>query len=69
MAEEAGVDMIDVTGMKWKKNRKNKLLYFDISKTQVEILKIPVMITGGAKDLNVINDALKYSNIQYIGIC
>ena len=67
MAEEAGVDMIDVTGMKWKKNRKNKLLYFD--KTQVEILKIPVMITGGAKDLNVINDALNNSNIQYIGIC
>ena len=27
------------------------------------------MITGGAKDLNVINDALNNSNIQYIGIC
>ena len=27
------------------------------------------MITGGAKDLNVINDTLNNSNIQYIGIC
>ena len=69
MAEEAGVDMIDVTGMKWKKNRENKFVYFDIGKTLAEILKIPVMITGGAKDLNVINDALNNSNIQYIGIC
>ena len=27
------------------------------------------MITGGGKDLNVINDVLNNSNIQYIGIC
>ena len=69
MAEQAGVDMIDITGMKWKKNRENKLVYFDIGKTLADILKIPIIITGGAKDLNVINDALNNSNIQYIGIC
>ena len=69
MAEEAGIDIIEVTGMKWKKNRENKLVYFDIGKTLADILKIPVMITGGAKDLNVINEALNNSNIQYIGIC
>ena len=69
MAEKAGVDMIDITGMKWKKNRENKLVYFDIGKTLADILKIPIIITGGAKDLNVINDALNNSNIQYIGIC
>ena len=39
MAEEAGVDMIDVTGMKWKKNRENKLVYFDIGKTFPKFLK------------------------------
>ena len=69
MAEEAGIDMIDVTGMKWKKNKENKLVYFDVGKKLAEILKIPIIITGGAKDLNVINDALNNSNIQYIGIC
>ena len=69
MAEEAGIDMIDVTGMKWKKNKENKLVYFDEGKKLAEILKIPIIITGGAKDLNVINDALNNSNIQYIGIC
>ena len=69
MAEEAGIDMIDITGMKWKKNKENKLVYFDVGKKLAEILKIPIIITGGAKDLNVINDALNNSNIQYIGIC
>ena len=69
MAEQAGVDMIDITGMKWKKNRENKLVYFDIGKTLADILKIPIIVTGGIKDLNVANDALNNSNIQYIGIC
>ena len=69
MAEQAGVDMIEVTGMKWKKNRENKLVYFDIGKTLADILKIPIIVTGGIKNLNVANDALNNSNIQYIGIC
>ena len=69
MAEQAGVDMIEVTGMKWKKNRENKLVYFDMGKTLADILKIPVLVTGGVKNLNVANDALNNSNIQYIGIC
>ena len=46
MAEQAGVDMIKVTGMKWKKNRENKLVYFDMGKTLADILKIPVLVTG-----------------------
>ena len=49
MAEKAGIDMIDVTGMKWKKNRENKMVYFDIGKTLADILNIPVMITEGQK--------------------
>ena len=69
MAEQAGVDMIEVTGMKWKKNRENKLVYFDMGKTLADILTIPVLVTGGVKNLNVANDALNNSNIQYIGIC
>ena len=69
MAEQAGVDMIEVTGMKWKKNRENKLVYFDMGKTLADILKIPVLVTGGVKNLNAANDALNNSNIQYIGIC
>ena len=39
-----------------EKNRENKMVYFDIGKTLADILNTPVMITGGAKDLNVIND-------------
>ena len=69
LAEQAGIDMIEVTGMKWKKNRENKLVYFEIGKILADILKIPIIVTGGVKDLNVVNDALNNSNIQYIGIC
>ena len=69
MAEQAGVDMIEVTGMKWKKNRENKLVYFEAGKILAETLKIPILVTGGIKNLNVANDALNNSNIQYIGIC
>ena len=61
LAEQAGVDMIEITGMKWKKNRENKLIYFDIGKILADIIKIPVIITGGAKDLNVIT-IISYSN-------
>ena len=52
-----------------EKNRENKLVYFDMGKTLADILKIPVLVTGGVKNLNVANDALNNSNIQYIGIC
>jgi 2,4-dienoyl-CoA reductase-like NADH-dependent reductase (Old Yellow Enzyme family) len=69
MAEQAGVDMIEVTGMKWKKNRENKLVYFEAGKILADTLKIPVLVTGGIKNMNVANDALNNSNIQYIGIC
>lgn len=68
LAEKAGVDMIDVTGMKWKKIKESKVVYFDIGKTLADTLKIPILVTGGIKDLNVANEALKNSNIQYIGI-
>lgn len=69
MAEKAGIDMIDVTGMKWKRNKENKLVYFEIGKILADILKIPILVIWGIKDLNVANDALNNSNIQYIGIC
>ena len=58
--------MIEVTGMKWKKNRENKLVYFDMGKILADTLKIPILVTGGVKNLNVANDALNNSNIQKI---
>ena len=68
LAEKAGIDMIDVTGMKWKKVKESKVIYFDIGKTLADTFKIPILVTGGIKDLNVANEALNKSNIQYIGI-
>ena len=42
LAEKAGVDMIDVTGMKWKKIKETHIVYFDIRKTLADTLKIPI---------------------------
>ena len=44
------------------------MYYFDIGKTLADTFKIPLLVTGGVKDLNVANEALNKSNIQYIGI-
>ena len=60
--------MIDVTGMKWKKIKESKVVYFDKGKTLADTFKIPILVTGGIKDLNVANEALNKSNIQYIGM-
>jgi 2,4-dienoyl-CoA reductase-like NADH-dependent reductase (Old Yellow Enzyme family) len=68
LAEKAGIDMIDVTGMRWKEVKESKVVYFDEGKSLAEILKIPILVTGGVKDVNVANEALNKSNIQYIGI-
>jgi len=68
LAVNAGIDMIDVTGMKWKKVKESKVVYFDIGKTLADTFNIPILVTGGVKDLNVANEALNKSNIQYIGI-
>ena len=68
LAVKAGIDMIDVTGMKWKKIKESKVVYFDIGKTLADTFDIPILVTGGVKDLNVANEALNKSNIQYIGI-
>ena len=50
-------------------NKENKVIYFDIGKTLADTFNIPILVTGGVKDLNVANEALNKSNIQYIGIC
>ena len=52
MLEEAGTDIIEVSGIRWKKNKENKLVYFEEGKILADILKIPIMLTGGAKELN-----------------
>ena len=68
MAEDAGVDYIQISGIKWFKERIDNPIYADIGIKLAEKLKIPVMIIGGVRNLDEINEILNKSKIQFIGI-
>ena len=69
MAEAAGVDYIQVSGVRWFKERINNPIYADIGSKLSEKLKIPVMIIGGARNVDELNEILNKSNIQYFWNC
>ena len=68
MAEEAGIDYIQISGMRWLSERIKSPIYTDISAKLAEKVKIPVMVTGGARDVDDLNKILNNSKIQYIGM-
>ena len=68
IAEKAGVDYIQISGMSWIKVKVDSPLYENIGTTLSQILKIPVMITAGARNVDNLNEILNKSNIQYFGI-
>ena len=68
MAEAAGVDYIQISGIRWIKERIDNPIYADIGIKLAEKLKIPVMIIGGARNVDELNEILNKSKIQFIGI-
>ena len=68
MAEEAGIDFIQVSGMKWVKETIKTPIYADISSKLAEKVKIPIIVTGGARNVDELNEILNKSNIQYFGM-
>ena len=68
MAEEAGVDLIEVSGNNYRERKDEELLYYDATKKLAEMVKIPVALIGGVKTLEHIKFALKDSKIEYIGM-
>lgn len=68
MAEEAGADIIEVSGNNYRERKDEDLLYYEATKKLAEMLKIPVALIGGVKTLEHIKYALEDSKIEYIGI-
>ena len=68
MAEKAGADYIQISGISWTKMKANSPIYRPIGEKLSTILNIPVMITAGARNVDDLNDILNGSNIQYFGI-
>ena len=64
--EEAGVDMISVSGT--NVFRKGELLFYERTKKLAEILKIPVVCIGGIKSYENADYVLKNSKIEYIAM-
>ena len=68
MAEKAGIDYIQVSGTRILTERIKNIVYKDIAAKLAEKVKIPVIVTGGARNVDEMNEVLKNSKIPYIGI-
>ena len=68
MAEVAGIDFIQITGLRWLGERIRNPIYADIGIKLAEKIKIPVIVTGGARNVDELNEILNKSKIQYFGI-
>ena len=70
LAEKAGIDMIQVSGMKWmnEKIKPKTPVYFKQTAKLAEIVKVPVVLVGGLRDVDTMEDAINNSHIQYLSI-
>ena len=69
LAENAGVDIIKVSG-DWdqKKPKPKNPMFLNLTKKLSQIVKIPVVLIGGIRDFETMEDILNSSNIQYFRI-
>ena len=68
MAEKAGLDYIQISGIKWMRERIKGVVYENEATKLAEKVTIPVMVTAGARNVDELNAILNKSNIQYFGI-
>ena len=68
LAEAAGIDYIQISGVKWMREKIKGVPYENIGTKLAEKIKIPVMVTCGARNVDELNEILNKSNIQYFGI-
>ena len=67
-AEEVGIDFIQVSGIKIVGIKIKNIVYKDIAAKLAEKVKIPVIVIGGARNVDEMNELLNNSKIQYFGI-
>ena len=71
LAEKAGADMIQVSGMKWFYDAKPKdynAIFFDKAAKLAEVINIPVILIGNIRDIETIEKVLNTSKIEYVGL-
>ena len=68
MAEEAGIDYIEVSGNNWNEKNSHDLLYYESTKKLAEKVKIPIVLIGGVNNFEQVEHIISDSKIEYIGI-
>ena len=70
LAEKAGVDMIQVSGMEWwfGKIKPKTPVFFQQTKLLADIVKIPVVLVGGLRDVDTMENAINNSNIEFVSV-
>ena len=68
MAEETGVDFIQLSGNKLLSIKNKGIIYKDIGVKLAEKVKIPIIVTGGVRSVDEMNEVLNNSKIQYFGL-
>ena len=56
MAEAAGVDFIQISGLRWLSEKTRNPIYADIGIKLAEKIKIPVIVIGGARNFDELNE-------------
>ena len=64
LAEAAGIDYIQISGVKWMREKIKGVPYENIGTKLAEKIKIPVMVTCGSRNVDELNEILNKSNIQ-----
>ena len=69
LIEKAGADLIQTSGnyVKHKIKPNNPIFYEETNKIS-EVVNIPVVLTGGIRNMDTIEEVLGKSNIEYFGI-
>ena len=70
LAEKAGVDMIQVSGMEWwfGKIKPKTPVFLDQTKLLADIVKIPVVLVGGLRDVDTLENAINNNNIEFVSL-
>jgi len=68
MAEKAGIDFIQISGIRWLSERTKTPIYAEAGIKLLQKVKIPIIVTAGARNVDELNEILNKSNIQYFGL-
>lgn len=63
-----GIDAIEVSGLKWQSHKPSERAYYkDVAMQLSKEIKIPIILTGGLREMNDILPIYEQSNVEFFG--